>query len=195
MKRAFTLIELLVVIAIFALTLTFGFMSYFRFSQRQTVENSAKEVITFMRTLQNNANAGNRGTTGVCKNNQPLEWPLQEWQAMFTDSKITASVVCQQTGATTANTIVQESYQLPNGLYFINSLNISSHTLPLFSFKSVFRGVTWSGQGTTTTQFRIIISDGDYGYHFIITDKGGITDGCFCEQANCNSANDQKGTC
>lgn len=168
-KDAFTLIEILVVIAIIMLTMSFGLISFFRFQDRQKVENTAKEVITYLRRIQGYAKNGNRGQ-GSCNVEARLiaagDKPLENWTTTFTENELRSRPYCGVYGNF-------DYFRLPTNLKFVPTAgNIVFHSL-------------FGNTVSNVTNNRIIVHDGTNYYKFHIY-RGAITNGCWCEGANCN---------
>lgn len=181
-RAAFTLIEIIIVVGLLMLLLTYGFLAYLRTHRRQVVENAARETMVFLNTLQNNASVGNRGA-GLCNNATPIENPLYSWQAKVSNEsavgKAQAIVVCKNASAGST----EESFTLPKGLTYVYNGQFAKIT-----YSAVFGNATIEG----LINNQIIVTDGNYGYRFTINTTGTLSNGCFCQDPNCNPTTDNE---
>ncbi len=175
-KKGFTLIEMLVVISIIMLTVGFGFVNFFNFRSRQLVENTAREIVVFLRQAQNNAKLGDRGEGGGCTKNPTAiaektgNYKLDSWQVDLSANQIEAKAIC---GSANSNPKV---YSLPEGVTLSPSGKIN--------FSSLFGRTSLTGIAND----QIRISDGQYSFQFFLEAGGAISDVCACTNLSCNGA-------
>ena len=188
-KRAFTLIELLVVIGIIGVTATFGLTSFFRSQERLKVENAGKELVIYLRGVQNRARAGDRGVGGC---NDPEEILARAntflgWETRITDTAgeiLFSRAACDDVSGVNSSSR-DRGFELSNGLTFS-----SSPVIDTIFFESLFGNIKRNRNPGSPlleeTRFWITSSQTEYEYYFII-DRGTITNGCLCEGVGCAS--------
>jgi len=185
MKRqlAFTLTEILVAIAIMGVMALFGFASYSRFMDRSVVENTGKELITFIRTAQMRSRSGDRGT-GACLSSIDViaagSSKLNGWRVDLSATGATSYPVCTVSGSTmTGDKLSTKPFESGIKLYCSATSTCSNYIYT----KSVF-GDTWynaTSQGSTSDQNShiFVVTDGTNNYRFVLA-NGSVSNGSFC---------------
>ena len=103
MKRSgFTLVEMLVVLGLIGITSTFGIMSYIRLQERQRVENTAKDIITYLRGIESKARNGDRGTGNCLQNasgvsSATMGKRLTKWSTDLRENTLSSNPFCVTT--------------------------------------------------------------------------------------------------
>ncbi|MDO5561833.1 MAG: prepilin-type N-terminal cleavage/methylation domain-containing protein [bacterium] len=202
--RAFTLIELLVVIAIIMLTLSFGFVSFFYYRERQELETTALKLQDFLRSAQNNAKNGNRGTESSSANASSCNYTLSSgvktynvkltaWQVSYNDGTKTFSAkpVCDRVDENIKDIVggSDMTFTLPDNIGFAS--DPSYYASSFVKFASVL-GTTqlFKNPGDEVNQLKIIMNNGTNAYRFYLKPGGVVTTGCFCQEENCMNSVD-----
>lgn len=142
MKNGFTLIELLVSVTIMLLMVGGGIVAYLQFNDRQVIQTSGKEVVTYLRTAQTKARVGDKPAT--C--NRLLGYAFK---ATAGTSQVRVGAVCDN-GEPTPDT-----YDLADSVDFSGTVDME--------FGVLHGGVANSGTITLTNgtlQYQIKVSQG-----------------------------------
>lgn len=195
-KNAFSLIEILVVVAIMMITMSFGLANFFNLQDRQEVENTAKEIIVYLRGIQNYAKTGNRGG-GNCGRVTNAEiaagnLPLKGWMTKFETQKINSYSMCGECRVLGPTSICE--YGIPN------VFSLPANVFLVTDRTSMGGGGGGGGRprsGGSLTRpdngifFPSLFSDFNSGIKYVIVhnnkyyyrfniDRGTITNGCLC---------------
>jgi type II secretory pathway pseudopilin PulG len=156
-RAGFTLIELLVVITIIMFLTGGGIASFLTFNDRQTVQNGAKLVQTYMRQAQGKARAGEKPPACAAAK-------LTGYRVQLTanSSQVILSAVC------TNGVHTHTSYTLPGGV-----ISENNHTI---TFANLYGGVINAGTVTIMSNPANVT---DYSYSFEVTPGGEIDIGGF----------------
>ena len=180
-RSAFTLIELLVVIGIIMLTLSFGFVSFFYYRERQTLETAALQLENFLRDAQNKAKNGNRGAAGsTCNPADHASVRLLSWGVGYASGNRQFSTwpICSTTtNPTEVFASATDTFTLPEGISFSTEPSTSG---TFAKFASVL-GTTQllNGSGSKVDSLKMILTNGTDTYRFYVQAGGMITTGCF----------------
>lgn len=112
----FTLIELLVVVSVIGLLFTVGIASYQEFNRKQTVSQSAKNVISGLRLAQSKAISGEKDSS-KCGN--PLKSRLNYWSfSVLSGNKYQIQGNCTNNDAKPPKTITfsTQEFSLPSNV-------------------------------------------------------------------------------
>lgn len=202
-QPAFTLVEMLVVLAIVGLMMGIGVNSFFGYRERQALEQTAANLQTYIRQIQNYAKNGYRGE-GDCaltSNNTVtnLALKLNYWNITYntstgdfeatphcTEYEYEGAFLTQRSNSDKTGDAVIFRPALPKN-YTINIIPQAQPDENLITFQTVF-GETLLNYDPNNIKYipipnlRIVIAnpDDDLGYRFYITNGGIITDGCLC---------------
>lgn len=185
---AFTLVEILVVLGIVGLMFGVGMANFFRYRERQEIEQTAYNVQSFIQKIQTYAKNGNRGGEGSDCNRDILNTKLVSWEITYDSNKnqLLARPKCIFQGIETTGP--SEALFLPLNYKINNSAN---YKFSKISFQAVFGSVIFDDGATTSEAINLVISDQgeDFAYQFHVTSGGVITSGCWCPNfANCDNS-------
>lgn len=107
--KGFTLLELLVVVAIIGGLMALLLPQMSKFSNYQSLEDSAEQLQSALRTAQNNATSGTQCGSGIAAS----EWYLQ----FLSSTQYKVGVVCSdQASSPTPTPLPTTTYNLPSGV-------------------------------------------------------------------------------
>ena len=159
-------------------------MSYFKLQERQRVENTAKDIITYLRDIENKARTGDRGT-GNChpsntakavSNKNGLQ--LKNWETTINNLSIDSKPHCLPGNATasTSDTVGNSVSFTPNTS--TNNLQLrctgSSNCKVTIQFEPLFGNTLVNG--SKNQKFILYDTVNNYCYTFQIK-NGAITSG------------------
>ncbi len=178
---AFTLVEMLVVLGIVGLMFGVGMANFFRYRERQEIEQTAYDVQSFIQKIQTYAKNGNRGGENSICNQDILNTKLTAWEITYHsgNNQLIAKPKCLYQGVDTEGTT--DVFNLP--------LNYKLSQFTKITFQAVFGGVIFNDGGTTSPNINLVVSDQneDFAYQFHVTSGGVITSGCWCPNPdNCS---------
>ncbi len=209
-KSAFTLIEMLIVVAIVGLMFGVGIAQFFNYRDRQTLEQTAANLQSFINQAKNYAKTGYRGTASPCgiQNTAQgnLSIKLQSWQITYDKASrtFTSFPTCTKKNSPEqpdSQDIPQEpnynaslKFILPEA--FTAEVTTFTPTIgsnnAIINFNSVFGNAQIAGD---SNKLKIVLKDakgGDDGiaYQFFVSTGGIISDGCLCVTDNCAGDNE-----
>lgn len=134
MNKGYTIVELLIIVTIIGILITFGFSSFVKSQDRQTVQQAKEELLSKLQTYQKAAYAGDKACGGA----------LLDIKVTFTATSMTATAECSGSPATAVYDTV-------------NFSNLTFTTFPTIYFRPLIQGTT-----TATTNIEYTISNTKY---------------------------------
>lgn len=157
-KRGFTLVEVLISIAMLALIATIALPNFRRFNEDQTLKNTTANLISSLKTAQNNAQTGVKCPDGVST--------PQSWSVIITGTASSLSYYLQEsclnltTGVASLNNLPLVSVP-PTVISSPAALSCTiTYTQTMVSPASSCYSVTLNDTGTSPPKRQILIDKG-----------------------------------
>lgn len=185
-QTAFTLVEMLVVLGIVGLMFGVGIANFFRYRQRQEIEQTAYDVQNFIQKIKTYAKNGNRGGENNICNQEILTTKLISWEITYDDNnnQLIARPKCLYQGITEKEGD-PDIFNLPLHYKIANN---ATNQFNKIAFQAVFGGIIFADGANTSDSIKVVVQDEEeeMSYQFHITSGGVISSGCWCE-TSCNN--------
>lgn len=161
-QRGFTLIEMIVTVSIILVVFGGAIAGFFRFNDRQEVQNTVNAVKQVLSSSRTRARVRDNPNQAGCV--------LQGYKVVTSGSSLVSRILCGTSKFSLTDGQIRDTYEIPTGVT-VTTMNVTFYTL------------AGSALVTAPANNYIHVNGNNTYYVFEIQDSGQITEGCFVANA------------
>ncbi|MCA9368878.1 MAG: prepilin-type N-terminal cleavage/methylation domain-containing protein [Pseudomonadales bacterium] len=156
LQSGITLIEMIITVALMLIVFTASIAGFFRFNDRQTVQNTANEVKQFLSSARTRARVRDNPDPTVCS-------ALQGYKVETNGQTLEQKAVCGLGKFSISQEIVRDTYDIPTGL------TVTDFEVTYFTLQGLANVVNND----------VYISRNSNIFYFQVRSSGEVTEGCY----------------